>query len=192
LSSRRRELLLVVASAFTELAALEADAASVAVSTSRELPADAPTRALFARACRSIPAARRQGKMWIVPRAAWERARRPRRAERARDRDEAALDLDASSSDHKSGGIYVVGQPGLEPEANGLRDLARRWRWCRLRLILAFVATDIRTMGHVCYLCSHLVQPHRRRDGAFSSLQRRRTLNFVPRAEPELSKSSSF
>lgn len=86
--SRRRELLLVVAGALSELATLEPDAEKAEVYSSRRLPPDAPSRTLFARACRSIPEARRQGKTWIVPRAAWERARRPRRAERARDRDE--------------------------------------------------------------------------------------------------------
>ena len=87
-TARRRELLLVVANAFSELATLEHDAKGEEVYTSRHLPPDVPSRTLFARACRSIRDARRQGKTWIVPRAAWERARRPRRAERARDRDE--------------------------------------------------------------------------------------------------------
>ena len=96
MSSRRRELLLVVANAFTELAALEGEQTTALVYTSHALPPDAPTRALFARACRSIPQARRQGKTWIVPHCAWERARKPRRAERARDRDEIRQDLGLS------------------------------------------------------------------------------------------------
>jgi hypothetical protein len=86
--ARRRELLTIVANAFSELATLEHEQQKVEVYTSRHLPPDVPSRTLFARACRSIPEARRQGKTWIVPRAAWERARRPRRAERNRDRDD--------------------------------------------------------------------------------------------------------
>jgi len=86
--ARRRELLLVMASALSELAMLEPNIELAEVYSSRCLPPDAPSRTLFARACRSIREARRQGKTLIVPRAAWERARRPRRAERARDRDD--------------------------------------------------------------------------------------------------------
>lgn len=86
--ARRRELLLAAAHAFSELAALEHDVERAEVYTSRRLPPDVGSRTVFARACRTIAQAHRQGKMWIVPRAAWEQARRPKRAERARDRDE--------------------------------------------------------------------------------------------------------
>jgi hypothetical protein len=78
----------VVANAFSELATLEDETKREEVYTSRQLPPDVPSRTLFARACREIAEARRHGKTWTVPRAAWERARRPRRAERNRDRDE--------------------------------------------------------------------------------------------------------
>ncbi len=86
--ARRRELLLVVANAFTELAALDHEAQGEALYTSRDLPPDVPSRTLFARACRSIPEARRQGKIWTVSHTAWQRARAPQRAELARKRDD--------------------------------------------------------------------------------------------------------
>jgi hypothetical protein len=85
---RRRELLLIVADAFVELAALEPEPSADEVYSSRSLPPDLASRAAFARACRSIPEARRHGKVWRVSRAVWERARAPRRSERARSRDD--------------------------------------------------------------------------------------------------------
>lgn len=43
--------------------------------TSRRLPPDVRTATTFARVCRSIPEARRQGRTWVCPADAWHRAR---------------------------------------------------------------------------------------------------------------------
>ena len=85
--ARRRELLTLIANAISELANLDAEAAP-AFYASNALPPDVQSRAVFARVCRAIPEARRQGKTWVVPRDAWERARSPKRAVRRLHRDE--------------------------------------------------------------------------------------------------------
>lgn len=51
--------------------------------TSRALPPGV-SRARFVRVAPTIPGARREGRTWIVPRAAWEAARTGRRGEAAR------------------------------------------------------------------------------------------------------------
>jgi hypothetical protein len=52
--------------------------------TSAALPPDCPSRRAFATRCRSIPEARRRGRGWIVPRAAWNADVERRRIERRR------------------------------------------------------------------------------------------------------------
>jgi len=47
--------------------------------TSRRLPPDVRSATTFARVCRGIPEARRQGRTWVVPVDAWTRARAARR-----------------------------------------------------------------------------------------------------------------
>ncbi|MBL8609993.1 MAG: hypothetical protein JNL38_21840 [Myxococcales bacterium] len=47
--------------------------------TSRRLPPDVRSATTFARVCRGIPEARRQGRTWVCPVDAWTRARAPRR-----------------------------------------------------------------------------------------------------------------
>jgi hypothetical protein len=44
--------------------------------SSKALPPGIRTRSAFARACRGIPEAKRDGKLWIVSRDAWERRKR--------------------------------------------------------------------------------------------------------------------
>ncbi len=80
-------MLTLVAQAITELANLEAEVAPMFYS-STALPPDVHSRAMFARICRGVPEARRQGKIWVVPLDAWERARAPRRVVRRLHRDE--------------------------------------------------------------------------------------------------------
>lgn len=48
--------------------------------TSRRLPPDVRSATTFARVCRGIPEARRQGRTWVCPVDAWTRARTPARA----------------------------------------------------------------------------------------------------------------
>jgi hypothetical protein len=86
---RRRELLLVIARAYSELAELAAnDTESGQTFTSKSLPPDVSSRQHFARICRSIPGAVRRGKVWVVEQRIWEQARLPQRGVRARSRRE--------------------------------------------------------------------------------------------------------